>query len=50
LIKVVGLKKCLKKGGQPTLASQMLASGEKAQISISHDGDYAIAVVLIEEG
>lgn len=37
-----------KKGsGQPILASPMLALGERAQVSISHEREYAIAVVLI---
>ena len=39
-----------KESGQPMLASAALASKQKAQVSISHDGSYAIAVVLLEEG
>lgn len=35
--------------GEPVLVSPMLTSGEKAHVSISHDGEYAIAVVLIEK-
>ena len=38
-----------KESGRPMLASPLLAPGERAQVSISHDVDYAIAVVFIEE-
>lgn len=38
-----------KDSGQPMLASTMVTSKQKVQISISHDGDYAIAMVLLEE-
>lgn len=34
--------------GQPTINSLLFSQNQKAQISISHDGDYAIAVVVIE--
>ena len=33
--------------GQPIIASTVLPSNQKASVSISHDGAYAIAVVLI---
>ncbi len=39
-----------KESGQPILVSPLLTAGERAQVSISHDRDYAIAIVLIEEG
>ena len=34
--------------GQPFLASLALAPNQTASVSISHDGDYAIAVVLLK--
>ena len=33
--------------GQPFLASLALAPNQRASVSISHDGDYAIAIVLV---
>jgi len=36
-----------KESGRPVLVSPTLASEETVQVSISHDGDYAIAVVFI---
>ena len=35
--------------GEPRLASTMLSSGQRAAVSISHDGAYAIAAVVLEE-
>ena len=35
--------------GQPLLASLVLSQEVKASVSISHDGDYAIAVVMVEK-
>lgn len=34
--------------GKPSLYSNLLKDSQKAQISISHAGDYAIAIVFIE--
>lgn len=34
--------------GKPKLYSTLIKNSQKAQVSISHAGDYAIAVVLIE--
>lgn len=39
-----------KESGEPVIISLTLESGERARVSISHDGDYAIAIVLLEEG
>jgi len=35
--------------GQPMLISPLLTSEEKTSVSISHDGDYAIAAVIVEK-
>lgn len=35
------------KSGKPELKSTLLAKNQKAQLSISHAGEYAIAVVII---
>ena len=34
--------------GKPSLYSNLLKTNQKTQISISHAGDYAIAIVLLE--
>lgn len=36
------------KSGQPLLYSTLLSARQKVSISISHAGDYAIAIVIIE--
>ena len=33
--------------GRPTIHSTYLGDNKKAEVSISHDGDYATAVVII---
>lgn len=33
--------------GKPAIYSNHLSDGQKAEVSISHDGDYATAVVII---
>lgn len=38
-----------KESGEPVLASTMVTSKQKVHVGISHDGDYAIAMVLLEE-
>jgi holo-[acyl-carrier protein] synthase len=38
------------KFGQPIISSNLLDKHQKAQVSISHDGDYAVAVVVISTG
>lgn len=37
------------KSGKPELKSALLTKNQKAQLSISHAGDYAIAVVMIND-
>ncbi|MBI3442985.1 MAG: holo-ACP synthase [Candidatus Sungbacteria bacterium] len=39
-----------KESGQPILQSRVIAFGKRVQVSISHDGDYAVAFALLEEG
>ena len=34
--------------GKPSLKSSLLKANQKAQISISHSGDYAIAIVFLD--
>lgn len=34
--------------GRPSLNSTLLKTNQKAQISISHAGDYAVAIVFLE--
>ena len=36
--------------GQPIINSNLLSDNQKAQVSISHDGDYVVAVVIVETG
>ena len=38
-----------KESGEPILMSVLLTPKQKVQVSISHDGEYVIAVVFIEE-
>ncbi len=38
-----------KSSGQPLMSSVLLSKNEKISVSISHDGNYAIAIVIIEK-
>ncbi len=37
------------KEGEPELKSPLLTNSQKTQVSISHAGDYAVAVVMIKD-
>lgn len=37
------------KTGKPSLGTTLLEPSQKATVSISHAGDYAVAIVIIEE-
>ncbi len=37
------------KEGKPELKSTLIGSNQKAEVSISHSGDYAVAVVMIKD-